>query len=350
VPVAEQPVTATQPAGPRPGRAARLADAALEATVIGSFSRLGADLRPHLWPWSPLPDQHGRVVVVTGASSGIGRAAALALARRGASLWLLGRDARRTGQVASEASQAGAPRAEPVVLDLIDPDAVADLSSRLAGACERVDALVHAAGALDLHYARAPDGTERTVATSVLAPFRLTWALAPLLRTSPGADIVTVSSGGMYSERFDLDRLEMTPGDYRGATAYARAKRAQVVLAREWAWRWHDDGVASYSCHPGWVDTPGLRQGLPGFARLGPLLRSPGQGADTVAWLAAGAARPATQGFYFDRLRRSEHHLPWTRRSDDAGDGARLWAWCLDRLGLPPGSLPPEPRVVRSEN
>ena len=116
---------------------------------------------------------------------------------------------------------------------------------------ERLDVLVHAAGALYPTYRSAPDGGELTVATAVLAPFRLTWLLGPLLRRSGEANIVTVSSGGMYTQRFDLDRLEMPPDRYRGTTAYARAKRAQVVLSHEWARRWGPDGVASYASHPG---------------------------------------------------------------------------------------------------
>ena len=109
------------------------------------------------------------------------------------------------------------------------------------------------------------------MATAVLAPFRLTWLLSPLLRRAGDANIVTLSSGGMYTQSFDLARLEMPPGEYRGTTAYARAKRAQVVLSHEWARRWGGDGVASYAAHPGWVDTPGLASGLPSFAKLGPV-------------------------------------------------------------------------------
>jgi len=85
------------------------------------------------------------------------------------------------------------------------------------------------------------------------------------------------------------------------------------------------------------VDTPGLASGLPSFAKLGPLLRTPAEGADTVAWLAAGEARreiPAyTEGFFHDRHRRGEHHLPWTARSGSATDGPRLWEWCETRTG-----------------
>ena len=160
------------------------------------------------------------------------------------------------------------------------------------------------------------------------------------MRRSGDANIVTLSSGGMYTQPFDLARLEMPPGEYRGTTAYARAKRAQVVLSHEWARRWNEDGVASYATHPGWVDTPGLASGLPSFAKLGPLLRTPAQGADTVVWLAAGEARrpdlrdPLVEGFFHDRHPRSEHHLPGTRRGGGATDGARLWEWCQSRTGL----------------
>ena len=136
----------------------------------------------------------------------------------------------------------------------------------------------------------------------------------------------------MYTERFDLEHLVMSPGSYRGTTAYARVKRAQVVLSHEWARRWGADGVASYSAHPGWVDTPGLASGLPTFAKLGPLLRNPAEGADTVIWLAAGAARredpPSTEGFFHDRHLRGEYHLPWTARGASTSDGPRLWEWC----------------------
>ncbi len=332
-------------------RLPRLVDAALEVSVAGSFSRVGCAVRGRLEHWGPPAGLAGRVVIVTGASSGIGRAVALGAARLGATTWVLGRDRGRTEAVARDAHALGAGGSiEPVVLDVVDADAVQSFAERIASVHDHVDVLVHAAGALFPTYRCAPDGSELTLATAVLAPFRLTGLLGPLLRRSGEANIVMVSSGGMYTERFDLGRLEMPADAYRGTTAYARAKRAQVVLSHEWARRWGADGVASYAVHPGWVDTPGLARGLPAFAQLGPLLRTPVQGADTVVWLAAGEARhdpalPLTEGFFHDRHRRGEHHLPWTACGATPADGRLLWEWCgsrTDATGVP--SARPDPR------
>jgi dehydrogenase/reductase SDR family protein 12 len=332
-------------------RLSAIVDGALEATVVGSFSRTGYAVRSRLEHWPPPADLTGRVVVVTGASSGIGQAAALELARLGATLWIVGRDQGRIAATARQARQFGTGAdVEPVELDIVDAEAVRAFAARIAARHDRLDALVHGAGALFPEYRTAPTGDELTVATAVVAPFELTWWLSPLLRRAGDSTIVTVSSGGMYSQAFELEQLEMTPETYRGTTAYARAKRAQVVLSHEWARRWGADGVASYASHPGWVDTPGLASGLPTFAKLGPLLRTPAEGADTVVWLAAGGVRdpgqaqPTTEGFFHDRRRRGEYHLPWTASSARPDDGAKLWEWCkvhADLQGDPPNPAGP---------
>ena len=175
----------------------------------------------------------------------------------------------------------------------------------------------------------------------MLAPFRLSWLLAPLLLSAKHSVITIVTSGGMYTQRFDPDQIEAVAQGYRGAVAYGRAKRAQVVLSHEWARRWGCRGLASYAVHPGWVATPGLAAGLPTFAKLGPLLRTPAQGADTVAWLAADEPRRTTataqiDGLWHDRHRRGEYYLPSTRRtpSESERDGRALWDWCAERSGM----------------
>lgn len=341
----QRPTGSERESGWRPPTAvARALDALLEATVAGSFSRVGYLVRRVAEGWDDPPRADGRVIVVTGASSGIGKAATLALGELGAEVWALGRDVRRTREVAETVRSRGG-RAESAVVDIADGASVAAFAGRFRSARDHLDGLVHCAGALLGDYDVSVDGVEMTVATHVLGPYRLSWHLAPLLQRAGGATIVTVSSGGMYTERFDLGRLEMRPDCYDGLRAYARAKRAQVVLAHEWWRRWSPRGVASYAMHPGWVDTPGLARGLPLF-RLGPLLRRPEEGADTAVWLVTGASRslapvegasvPSSgDGFWHDRHLRGEHYLPWTRSElEPDAQGQMLWEWCTMRTGL----------------
>ena len=163
----------------------------------------------------------------------------------------------------------------------------------------------------------------------VLGPFLLTSELLPLLRATPGgARVLWIASGGMYTQSLDVDALEMGADGYSGTTAYARAKRAQVVLAEEWGKRLRDDRIAVHAMHPGWADTPGLETGLPGFRTLlGPILRSPEEGADTIVWLAA-AEEPGrlTGKFWLDRAPRSTTKL--VRSGATAEEREKLWELC----------------------
>ena len=168
--------------------------------------------------------------------------------------------------------------------------------------------------------------------------------------------MIQVSSGGMYTQRFDLATLEMGPDDYDGTVAYARAKRAQLVLMHEWVRRTDGSGVAFHAMHPGWADTPGVRDALPGFARvMGPFLRTPEQGADTIVWLAAapeaGWSRPAGSGWTAGRGGSTRCPGPGCPSADFVDAGAELWAWCAERTGWdgpdPPG-LPSDPRRRRA--
>ncbi len=283
---------------------------------------------------------------MTGASSGIGQAAAIQLAALGAEVWLVGRDAERLRNAAGQAETfRGSGPIHTAEVDVVDAAAVSGFVDRVASTHDQIHALIHNAGALFPTYGLADDGavsrTERTLATHVLAPFRLSWLLSPLLLRAERSVIATVTSGGMYTQRFDPDHIEVGPEGYRGAVTYGKAKRAQVVLSHEWARRWAGRGVASYAVHPGWVDTPGLAAGLPSFAKLGPLLRSPAQGADTVTWLAADGPRRGSpsgpiEGLWHDRHRRGENYLPMTRRSPSqrVHDGCALWNFCADRTGV----------------
>lgn len=314
---------------------ARVVDLALEATVVGSFSRIGSDVRSRTDHWQAVPDGNGKVALVTGAGGGIGSAAANELAAHGWVVWLAGRSQAGLDAVRAHIRDAS-PRAEvrTVRFDLADLAQVRDAAAGLAEQLERLDVLVHNAGSLNRDFTLTADGLELTTQVNVVAPFLLTSQLLPVLRSSAGARVVTVSSGGMYTTGVSVADLQPDPGSYDGVRAYARTKRAQVVLTELWAQAPEALGVRFHSMHPGWVATPGLSASLPRFERvLGPLLRTPAAGADTVVWLAS-ATEPGTTptSFWHDRRRRSTVRLPGTAVSPEAARG--LWSWTAERVAV----------------
>ncbi len=328
----------------------RMVDEALEATVAGSFSSVGPEVRSHLAGWSEPPPMDGKVVLVTGATSGLGLAAAVGVARLGATVRFVARNTQRAERArATIARSAPGTDVEFLLADMSRLDEVRALADSFASGHGRLDVLVHNAGALTRRYTVTDEGNEVTVATQLVAPFLLSGLLLDRLGAAVPSRVIQVSSGGMYTQRFDLAALEMGADGYEGTVAYARVKRAQLVLMHEWVRRLDGAGVLFHAMHPGWADTPGIRSGLPGFAKLmGPLLRTPEQGADTAVWLAAAPEADVGNGlFWLDRRPRWEHKVPWTRL--DQGSfvqaGTDLWEWCAERSGWDglPRPLSPSP-------
>jgi len=324
---------------PQAGAAVATAvDQALEASVVGSFSSVGPAVRSRTAGWTPPPSLAGKRVMVTGATSGLGLAAAKGVARLGADVVVTARGHDRAAH-AVDAVREAAPGAEVSyqLADMGEFDQVRGLAEEFLDAHDRLDVLIHNAGALTAERTLTGSGTELTVASQVAAPYLLTGLLLPALTAGAPARVVQVCSGGMYTQKFDLDTLEMDADEYDGTVAYARAKRAQLVLMHEWVRRMVGTGVVFHAMHPGWADTPGIRHSLPGFAKvMGPFLRTPEQGADTAVWLAASpVALESTGGFWLDRRPRWEHKAPWTRLSESEfiDAGATLWAWCAERTG-----------------
>ena len=305
-----------------------LVDDGLEVSIVGSFSRVGIALRRQLFGWEPPPDGalEGRTVLVTGPTSGLGRAATDAIAALGARIVLVGRSEARLAAVRDAlVARHGEDRFPIVVADMGSLDSVRDAVRRVEATEARLDVLIDNAGAIFPERRLGPDGIEATLAVLVVGPFVLVSGLLPLLRRTPGARVISVTSGGMYSQKLDLDDLQSSRGSFSGSRAYARAKRAQTALVREWARRLRGTGMAFSAMHPGWADTPGLAETLPGFYRaMRPLLRTPAEGADTIVWLAADPAGAATSGaLYLDRRPRPFDRIPATRLG--AADRRRLW-------------------------
>jgi dehydrogenase/reductase SDR family member 12 len=312
-----------------------------------SFSRVGYEVRRRTDRWVPVDelDGRGRTVVVTGANSGLGLATGRALVAAGAQVIAVVRDHDK-GRATVTELEAAAPHgaaSSPATYELADLTDLSQVRSLAARLAERgaIDGLVHNAGAMFPERDLTVDGLERTYQVHVVAPFLLTSLLLDTLAAGTDPRVITVTSGGMYAERLDVDRVD-SPDTYRPSLAYARAKRAQVVLTDEWARRFGD--VADFEvAHPGWADTPGVVESLPGFHRVtSPILRDPEQGADTVVWLALaghdddGAGSEETGRLWHDRRPRGAHHLPWTRTPP--AEAVRLWQRVARDAGAEPGA------------
>jgi dehydrogenase/reductase SDR family member 12 len=324
--------------------APELVDAAIEGLVAPSFTRIGFEARRRLFGWRSLDSYHlaGRVIAVTGATSGLGRAAAELLARDGATVIAVGRNAEKTARVSAEIRElTGNPDVTAVVADLGDPRAVRLAADQILREHERLDVLIHNAGALTHQRVDTPDGTELTVASQVVGPFLLTCLLLDRLKKSAPARVLTMSSGGMYTAGLTVDHLQMSSDSYNGTKQYALAKRAQVTLNEMWAQRVDQRSVVFHAMHPGWADTPGVQDSLPTFRRVvGPLLRDSDAGADTMVWLAADDGEPlsGTGGFWLDRRVRPTHRSRSTRRSDTPERREELWDWVSRRAGCSPAA------------
>lgn len=305
-----------------------LVDDALEISVVGSFSRIGYAVRRRMFGWAPADpgSLSGRTVLVTGPTSGLGRATTEALAALGARVILVGRRPDRLAEVRDALVRTnGEDRFPIIVADMASLDSVGAAVERILANELRLDIVVDNAGGIFSNRTESPDGIEVTLATMVVGPFALIAGLMPLLRRTERARVIAVTSGGMYAQRLDLDDLEWRTEDFDGTRAYARAKRAQVALVREWARRIPASEVTFNAMHPGWADTPGLSASLPAFRRLmTPILRTPAEGVDTIVWLADAGPLPVTSGgLYLDRRMRLFDRLPSTRLT--AGQRRQLW-------------------------
>ncbi len=291
-------------------------DSLLDKSVVG-YTALGYRLRPH----PPIEtDLSGRVAVVTGATSGLGRVTASELARLGATVIVVGRNPDKAARVVREITSETSREVRAEIADLSSMREIRDLVARIE---PPVHLLVNNAGVLLGERTETVEGFETTFATNLLGHFLLTNLMIEKLE--PPARIINVSSGGMYTQRIRLDDLQMSRGGYDGAIAYARTKRGQVILTELWAERLRERGIVAHSMHPGWADTPGVSSSLPQFYKLTkPLLRTPEQGADTIVWLCASEEAGRKTGlFWHDRRPRPTHRGFGAPESED--ERKRLW-------------------------
>jgi NAD(P)-dependent dehydrogenase (short-subunit alcohol dehydrogenase family) len=268
-------------------------------------------------------DKH---VVITGATAGLGKSSAEALARMGASLTLVVRDKQRGEALVEElVAETGNQEIRLQIADLALMKDVARVVRSLKRSGRPIDVLINNAGALFNPRRETDEGLEQSFALLLLSPYRLTEGLYPLLKAAPGARVINVVSGGMYSQKLRVEDLQNEQGKYSGSVAYARAKRALMIKTEQWAEQWADDGIVVNAMHPGWADTPGVVTSLPEFHKLTrPILRSPEEGADTIVWLAAATEADKVSGkLFLDREPRTTHLVRSTRESAEERESLR---------------------------
>ena len=302
---------------------------ALDTAVVPGFSKIGYEIRKRLGNWQPISsfDLRGKTVVITGPTSGLGEQVARQLALTGANLVLVARNEEKCLRVIDEIAPLCTGN-KPVFVraEMGDLESVRSACAAIQQQFAHVDVLIHNAGALLNIRQVSPQGIEQTVASHVVGPFLMTTLLLPLM---DGGRVVTVSSGGMYTSSlpvFDIgETLEMPAHKYGGSKQYSIAKRAQVTLNEMWAQK--QTATEFVAMHPGWADTPGVQESIPGFRRAtAPILRSAGEGADTIAWLAAVQLLPGKSGsFWSDREIRPIHKSSRTKKNDNTSSRTALW-------------------------
>lgn len=280
--------------------------------------------------WDPKDlevDMSGKVCIVTGANSGLGYQVTKELAKRNGTVLMICRNQERGEEAMNKLQEeTGSNTLELQILDVSRPGAVRDFVRDYITSGRRLDVLIHNAGALLAERTETSDGLEMTFATHTLGPFLMTEYLLPVLEQSAPSRVITVTSGGMYTQQLDVDNLQ-SKKKYDGMKAYSQQKRAQVDLIQYWAHKYENRGVTFNCVHPGWTRTPGTQASLPKwFNKLD--LRNVEQGADTIVWLAAAEkVKNETGKLWFDREeQRVNMSLAHTQSSPR--DVERLYEYC----------------------
>jgi NAD(P)-dependent dehydrogenase (short-subunit alcohol dehydrogenase family) len=272
-----------------------------------------------------MSDLRGKVIVITGATSGIGQVAAGKLAGMGARLVLIARDPKRGEAALDFLGKAGPQTAHTIhYADLARISEMKRVAAEIAAAEPRIDVLINNAGALFNTRRETTDGLEMTFAVNHMAYFVVTLGLADRLRATPGARVVSTSSDAHKGRTLDFNDLQ-SKQNYRGFAAYGRSKLCNILFTRELAKRWRDSGVTANCLHPGFVSTRfgdesgGMFAKLVGAAKLFAI--SPEKGAETIVYLASSDEVAKVSGAYFYKCRQLEP----TAAARDGEAARKLW-------------------------
>uniref|UniRef100_A0A1A7YSR9 Dehydrogenase/reductase (SDR family) member 12 n=1 Tax=Iconisemion striatum TaxID=60296 RepID=A0A1A7YSR9_9TELE len=262
----------------------------------------------------------GRSFMITGANSGIGKATAMAIAKKGGTVHMVCRNRDKAEEAKSDiVSASGNTEVYVHIVDMSQMLRVWEFAETFQKQYPSLNVLINNAGCMVHKKELNAEGMEMNFATNTMGVYVLTQTLIPLLQKSRDPRVITVSSGGMLVQKLRVDDLHSEKGYFDGVEVYAQNKRQQVVLTEYWARTYP---VIHFSAmHPGWVDTPAVSTSMPQFHQMmGDRLRGAEQGADTVVWLALSrvAARTQSGQFFQDRTPVPAHlPLAWTHSSAD---------------------------------
>jgi retinol dehydrogenase 14 len=293
----------------------------------------------------PETEKHGgsmgeKFCLITGATSGIGKATAMGLANMGAGVVMVGRDRGRGEAALAEIKEKSTNASVDLMLaDLSSQQEIHRLADEFKEAYPRLDVLINNAGVFRSDRTTTPDGLETTFAVNHLAHFLLTDLLLDVLKASAPSRIVNVSSGDHSNGIIDFDDLQGEKG-YKGAKAYSQSKLANVLFTYELARRLEGTGVSANCLHPG----AGIRtnfgsgvSGVLGFTvrALKPLMKSPEKGAETSIYLASSPEVEGLSSRYFAKKAGARSSVV----SHDERLARRLWEVSEDLTNLPAHNL-----------
>ncbi len=279
---------------------------------------------------------HGKTVLITGATNGIGLEAAVELSQLGAKVVMVGRDPARTeGAVATVRARSGSGDVSHLLCDFSSQASIRTLAAAVLASVDRLDVLVNNAGGVNKTRRLSVDGIEMTFAVNHLGYFLLTNLLRDMLVRSAPSRVVTVASIGHRRGTLDFGDLGYEKG-YAIMRAYTRSKLANVLFAAELARRLAGTGVTSNSLHPGRVAT-NIWSGAPTWAKpliailFRPFMITPAEGGATIVQLAASPELEGVTGKYFEE----QVAVTPAPLAQDAALAKRLWEVSAAMVGLP---------------
>jgi retinol dehydrogenase 14 len=281
------------------------------------------------------PPMTGKTVLITGATSGVGKATAMGLANMGARVVMVGRDrGRGEAAMADIKERSGNASVGLMLADVSSQKEIRRLADEFRGAYPRLDVLINNAGVFRSERITTADGIEATFAVNHLAYFLLTNLLLDRLKASAPSRIVNVASADHSNGAIDFDDLQGEKG-YGGAKAYSQSKLANVLFTYELARRLQGTGVTANCLHPGVVGT-NLGSGVSGafgfvVRALRPLMKSPEKGAETSIYLASSPEVEGVSGGYF--VKKAEARS--SKASHDERLATRLWEASAELTNLP---------------